>query len=161
MFKIIDTLILNINAAITKQLSGPEKFPGLSRNRPLVKVGYSWVDFWDPRFDQNTVRDSGKVSGIRDLTTAGEARFAKIWAWMREWERKIFGLEMNFGMGDSRKKVRDQEPPFQTQCLDINSRCSHVGCSSSNVLHLVYDLMKQNPSGRLKQLDICSSGNYL
>lgn len=67
-------------------------------------------------------------------------------------------------MGDSREKgagMRDQEPPFHTQCLVINSRWSHVGCSSSNVLQLVYDLEKLNPSGRLQQLDICSSDNYL
>ena len=34
--KIIETLILNANTTSTKHLSGPEKFPGLSRNRPLV-----------------------------------------------------------------------------------------------------------------------------
>ena len=32
----IKTLILNANTTNTKQLSGPEKLPGLSRNRPLV-----------------------------------------------------------------------------------------------------------------------------
>ena len=35
IFKIIETLTLNVNAANTKQLSGPEKLPGLSRHRPL------------------------------------------------------------------------------------------------------------------------------
>ena len=34
IFKIIETLILNANTANTKQLSGPEKSSGLSRNRP-------------------------------------------------------------------------------------------------------------------------------
>ena len=34
IFKIIETLILNANAANKKQLSGPEKLSGLSRNRP-------------------------------------------------------------------------------------------------------------------------------
>ena len=31
----------------------------------------------DPGFDHNTVRDSGNVNGIRDLTAAQETRFAK------------------------------------------------------------------------------------
>ena len=34
MFKVIETLISNAKATNTKQLSGPEKFPGLSRNGP-------------------------------------------------------------------------------------------------------------------------------
>ena len=33
LFKIIETLILNANAANTTQLSGPKKLPGLSRKR--------------------------------------------------------------------------------------------------------------------------------
>ena len=36
IFKIIKALILNANTTNTKQLSGPEKIPWLSRNRPLV-----------------------------------------------------------------------------------------------------------------------------
>ena len=36
IFKIIETLILNANAADMKQLSGPEKLPGLSRNGTVV-----------------------------------------------------------------------------------------------------------------------------
>ena len=32
---------------------------------------------WDPGFDHNTVRDSGNVNGIRDLTAAQETGFAK------------------------------------------------------------------------------------
>ena len=35
-FQTFETLILNANTTNTKQLSGPEKIPGLSRNRPLV-----------------------------------------------------------------------------------------------------------------------------
>ena len=34
----------------------------------------------DPGFDQNTVRDSGKVKAIWDLTAACEAEYTKIWA---------------------------------------------------------------------------------
>ena len=34
LFKIIETLILNVNAANKKQLSGLKKLPALSRNRP-------------------------------------------------------------------------------------------------------------------------------
>ena len=32
---------------------------------------------WDPGFDHNTVRDSGNVNGIRDLTATQETGFAK------------------------------------------------------------------------------------
>ena len=32
---------------------------------------------WDPGFDHNTVRDSGNVNGIRDLTATQETRFAE------------------------------------------------------------------------------------
>ena len=34
IFKIVETLIWNVNAANTKQLSGPEKLTGLLTNRP-------------------------------------------------------------------------------------------------------------------------------
>ena len=33
-------------------------------------------------------RDSGNVTGIRDLTAAREARFAKTWARMQHWQKK-------------------------------------------------------------------------
>ena len=43
MFKIIDgSLILNVNAENRKQLSVPEKLPGLSRNRPLEPRYIGW-----------------------------------------------------------------------------------------------------------------------
>ena len=32
---------------------------------------------WDPGFDRNTVRDSGNVNGIRDLTATQETGFAE------------------------------------------------------------------------------------
>ena len=32
---------------------------------------------WDPGFDHNTVRDSGNVNGIRDLTATQETGFAE------------------------------------------------------------------------------------
>ena len=35
IFKIMETSILNANTTNTKQLSGPQKLPGLSGNRPL------------------------------------------------------------------------------------------------------------------------------
>ena len=38
MFKVTETLILNANTVNTKQLFGPEKLPGLSRNGPLKLV---------------------------------------------------------------------------------------------------------------------------
>ena len=37
-FKVIETLILNANTANIKQLSGPEKLLGLSRNEPQIRV---------------------------------------------------------------------------------------------------------------------------
>ena len=46
---------------------------------------------WDPGFDHNTVRDSGNVNGIRDLTAAQETRFAKT---TRLGKRAILGREM-------------------------------------------------------------------
>ena len=33
-------------------------------------------------------RDSGNVTGIRDLTAAREVRFAKTWARMPDWQKK-------------------------------------------------------------------------
>lgn len=40
-------------------------------------------------------RDSGNVKGIRDLTAAREARFAKTWARMQDWQKKdLFGIAM-------------------------------------------------------------------
>ena len=42
IFKIVETLIWNVNAANTKQLSGPEKLTGLLRNRPQ-DIGYFQV----------------------------------------------------------------------------------------------------------------------
>ena len=33
-------------------------------------------------------RDSGSVTGIRDLTATWEAEFAKIWARMQDWQKK-------------------------------------------------------------------------
>ena len=39
----------------------------------LILEGFSR----DPSFDQNTVRDSGNVNGIRDLTSTREAGFTK------------------------------------------------------------------------------------
>ena len=47
-FKIIKTLILNTNITNPKQLSGPEKLSGLSRNGPQI---------CDPRFDFSTYPD--------------------------------------------------------------------------------------------------------
>ena len=69
--------------------------------------GYSRV----PRFDQNTVRDSEKVNGIRDLTATWEAGFEKIWAWISdELERKtIVGIADDQRSGnsvDSREKKK-------------------------------------------------------
>ena len=38
-------------------------------------------------------RDSGNVTGIRDLTATREAEFAKIWARMQDWQKKNrFGI---------------------------------------------------------------------
>ena len=60
----------------------------------LILEGYSW----DSKFDQNTVRDSGNVYGIRDLTFTGEAGFAKIWArYARLGKKTIFGMVMTEG----------------------------------------------------------------
>ena len=36
------------------------------------------------------IRDSRLLNGIRDLTATREARFAKIWVQMRDWERKQY-----------------------------------------------------------------------
>ena len=41
-------------------------------------------------FDWNTVRDSGNVKRIWDLTASAEAGFSKIWARMQDWERKRY-----------------------------------------------------------------------
>ena len=52
----------------------------------------------DSKFDQNTVRDSGNVYGIRDLTFTWEAGFAKIWArYARLGKKTIFGMVMTEG----------------------------------------------------------------
>ena len=40
--------------------------------------------------NRNTVRDSGNVNRIRDLTASAEAGFSKIWARMQDWERKRY-----------------------------------------------------------------------
>ena len=72
--------------------------------------GYSRV----PRFDQNTVRDSEKVNGIRDLTATWGAGFEKIWAWISdELEKKtIVGIADDQRSGnsvDSREKKKELE----------------------------------------------------
>ena len=56
-------------------------------------------------FDQNTVRHLGNIDGKRDLTASEEARFAKIWVRMRDWERKRcseYRLQ-RYGTRDSRE----------------------------------------------------------
>ena len=112
------------------------------------------------------MQDSGNVSGIRDLTIRGKRDSPNLGtgAGVGKKDIRVSNEFWDGAMGNSREKgagMRDQEPPFQIQCLVINSRCSHVGCSSSNVLQLVYDLEKVNPSGRLQLLYVFSSDNYL
>ena len=51
---------------------------------------------WDPGFDHNTVRDSGNVNGIRDLTATQETGFAK-----------KTGLEKGAILGRAMTGVRD------------------------------------------------------
>ena len=51
---------------------------------------------WDPRFDHNTVRDSGNVNGIRDLTATQETGFAK-----------KTGLEKRAILGSAMTGIRD------------------------------------------------------
>ena len=60
----------------------------------LILEGYSR----DSKFDQNKVRDSGNVYGIRDLTFTSEAGFAKIWArYARLGKKTILGMVMTEG----------------------------------------------------------------
>ena len=76
--------------------------------------GYSRV----PRFDQNAVRASENVNGIRDLTATWGAGFEKIWAWISdELEKKtiveIADDQRSGNSVDSREKkkragIRDQ-----------------------------------------------------
>lgn len=86
--------------------------------------GYSRV----PRFDQNTVRDSEKVNGIRDFTATWGAGFEKIWAWISdELEKKtIFGIADDQRSGnsvDSREKKKSwnsgSDSPFHTLIGDL------------------------------------------
>ena len=86
--------------------------------------GYSRV----PRFDQNTVRDSEKVNGIRDLTATWGAGFEKIWAWISdELEKKtIVGIADDQRSGnsvDSREKKTSwnagSDSPFHTLIGDL------------------------------------------
>ena len=64
-----------------------QKFP--KNLEPLFSSGSRRI-FRDPGFEQYTVRDSRLLNGIRDLTATREARFAKIWAQMRDWERQQY-----------------------------------------------------------------------
>ena len=72
---------------------------------------------WDPGFDHNTVRDSGNVNGIRDLTAAQETRFAKT---TRLGKRAILGRAMTefrdagFSAGSG--------PPFSNPILKDHTR---------------------------------------
>jgi len=60
--------------------------------------GYSRV----PQFDQNTVRDSEKNNGIRDLIAAREAGFEKIWPWiLEELEKKTIFRRADDGDRDA------------------------------------------------------------
>ena len=55
-------------------------------------------------FDQNTVRDSGKNNGIRDLTAATrEAGLEKNWAWIRE---ELLEKKTIFRRADDRRSQR-------------------------------------------------------
>ena len=76
----------------------------------LILKGYSR----DSKFDQNTVRDSGNVYGIRDLTFTWEAGFARIWArYARLGKKTIFGMVMtevrDAGFLWKRSGMRDQD----------------------------------------------------
>ena len=59
MFKVIETLISNAKTTNTKQLSGPEKFPGLSRNGPQA-------------FEVAEVRTCGLVNLVGMVVTGQE-----------------------------------------------------------------------------------------
>ena len=45
---------------------------------------------WTPGFDQNTVRDSGNVNGIGDLTAPGKGDARKFGHEFGDWEKKEY-----------------------------------------------------------------------
>ena len=71
-------------------------------------------------FDQNTVRDSGKNNGIRDLTAATrEAGLEKNWAWIRE---ELLEKKTIFRRADDRRSQcgvdsREKEEGMRDQAL--------------------------------------------
>ena len=71
-------------------------------------------------FDQNTVRDSGKNNGIRDLTAATrEAGLEKNWAWIRE---ELLEKKTIFRRADDRRSQcgvdsREKEEGLRDQAL--------------------------------------------
>ena len=70
-------------------------------------------------FDQNTVRDSGKNNGIRDLTATREAGLEKNWAWIRE---ELLEKKTIFRRADDRRSQcgvdsREKEEGMRDQAL--------------------------------------------
>ena len=60
--KIIETFILNANTTSLKHLSGPEKFRGLSRNRPLLHLRVCSQAIWQPVVHLNSLWWSSVVA---------------------------------------------------------------------------------------------------
>ena len=60
--KIIETFILNANTTSLKHISGPEKFRGLSRNRPLLHLRACSQAIWQPVVHLNSLWWSSVVA---------------------------------------------------------------------------------------------------
>ena len=70
-------------------------------NRKQALEGYSR----DPRFGQNTERDSRNVNGLHNLTATWKADFAKVWAQCGIGKKKIF--QDSDDIRDSSEKERE------------------------------------------------------
>ena len=81
----------------------------------------------DPRFDQNTLWDSGNVNGLQDLTATRVAGFPKHWLWEGDWESRYSEWRwQTFGTRDSRQKgarMWNRGTGFPTLCVLFISLC--------------------------------------